>query len=97
MIMWELILPKILILLLLKLIGENVSFLQKDCRNHVDKVRRLQLGEGDAMAILKYFETKQAKCDGFFLALIWMSRIDWRMYFGQIGGVRQLINILETL
>ena len=45
---------------------EHVSFLEKDCRNIVDKARRLQLGEGDAMAILKYFEKKQAECNGFF-------------------------------
>ena len=48
---------------------ENVSFLEKDCRNFVDKARRLQLGEGDAMAILKYFETKQAECDGVFFSI----------------------------
>ncbi|KAH9768887.1 protein FAR1-RELATED SEQUENCE [Citrus sinensis] len=30
---------------------ENVSFLERDARNHVDKVRRLRLGEGDAVAI----------------------------------------------
>ncbi|XP_024042764.1 protein FAR1-RELATED SEQUENCE 5-like [Citrus clementina] len=30
---------------------ENVSFLERDARNHVDKVRRLRLGEGDAIAI----------------------------------------------
>ncbi|KAK9189877.1 hypothetical protein WN943_018476 [Citrus x changshan-huyou] len=42
---------------------ENVSFLEKDCRNLVDKGRRLQLGEGDAMTILKYFQNKQAECN----------------------------------
>ncbi|XP_052291908.1 protein FAR1-RELATED SEQUENCE 9-like [Citrus sinensis] len=32
---------------------ENVSFLENDCRNFVDRTRRLQLEEGDAMALLK--------------------------------------------
>ncbi|KAH9782212.1 protein FAR1-RELATED SEQUENCE [Citrus sinensis] len=40
---------------------ENVSFLEKDCRNFVDKTRRLQLEEGDAMMLLKYFQKKQAE------------------------------------
>ncbi|XP_052299701.1 protein FAR1-RELATED SEQUENCE 5-like [Citrus sinensis] len=31
---------------------KNVSFLEKDCRNLVDKARRLQLGEENAMTIL---------------------------------------------
>ncbi|KAH9762576.1 protein FAR1-RELATED SEQUENCE [Citrus sinensis] len=35
---------------------ENVSFLEKDCRNFVDKTRRLQLEEGDVMTLLKYFQ-----------------------------------------
>ena len=30
---------------------ENVPFMEKDCRNFLDKVRRLRLGEGDANAI----------------------------------------------
>ncbi|KAH9770311.1 protein FAR1-RELATED SEQUENCE [Citrus sinensis] len=32
----------------------------------LDKTRRLQLEEGDAMALLKYSQKKQAKCNGFF-------------------------------
>ncbi|KAH9730149.1 protein FAR1-RELATED SEQUENCE [Citrus sinensis] len=40
---------------------ENVPFLEKDCRNFVDKTRRLQLEEGDAMALLKYFQEKRAE------------------------------------
>ena len=30
---------------------ENVSFLERDARNHVDNVRRLRFGEGDVVAI----------------------------------------------
>ena len=37
---------------------ENVSFLEKDCRNFVDKTRRVQLEEEDAMTLLKYFQKK---------------------------------------
>lgn len=42
---------------------KNVLFLEKDCRNLVDKARRLHLGEGDAMANLKFFQKKQAECN----------------------------------
>ena len=42
---------------------ENVTFLEKDARNHVDKARRLRLGEGDATAIQKYFKKMQAEND----------------------------------
>ena len=30
---------------------ENLSFLEKDCRNHMEKVRRSHLREGDASAM----------------------------------------------
>ncbi|KAH9794408.1 protein FAR1-RELATED SEQUENCE [Citrus sinensis] len=48
---------------------ENVPFLENDCRNFVDKTRRLQLEEGDAMTLLKYFQKKQAECNGFFFSI----------------------------
>lgn len=32
---------------------ENLTFLEKDARNFLDKLRRLRLGEGDAAAIQK--------------------------------------------
>ena len=48
---------------------ENVAFLEKDARNHVDKARQLRLGEGDAVAIKKYFQKIQAENDGFFFTL----------------------------
>ena len=38
---------------------ENISFLERDARNHVDKVRRLRLKEGDAVAIQRYFKKMQ--------------------------------------
>ncbi|KAH9724212.1 protein FAR1-RELATED SEQUENCE [Citrus sinensis] len=48
---------------------EKVSFLEKDARNHIDKVRRLRLGEGDAVAIQRYFKKMQTENDGFFFSL----------------------------
>ncbi|XP_062026328.1 protein FAR-RED IMPAIRED RESPONSE 1-like [Rosa rugosa] len=45
---------------------ENLPFLEKDARNFLDKVRRLQLGEGDAAAIQKYFLKMQADNSNFF-------------------------------
>ncbi|XP_040995484.1 protein FAR-RED IMPAIRED RESPONSE 1-like [Juglans microcarpa x Juglans regia] len=34
---------------------ENLSFLEKDCRNYIDKARRLRLGIGGAGALRDYF------------------------------------------
>ncbi|KAH9653775.1 protein FAR1-RELATED SEQUENCE [Citrus sinensis] len=48
---------------------ENVSFLERDARNHVDKVRRLRLGEGDAIAIQRYFQKMQTENDGFYFSI----------------------------
>ncbi|KAL5701055.1 hypothetical protein ACHQM5_026434 [Ranunculus cassubicifolius] len=42
---------------------ENVSFLEKDCRNHLQS---LKLKEGDAMAIQKYFTEMHADNSNFF-------------------------------
>ncbi|XP_026440583.1 protein FAR-RED IMPAIRED RESPONSE 1-like [Papaver somniferum] len=38
----------------------------KDCRNMVDKLRRIRLGEGDAAAILKYFAKMSTQNSGFY-------------------------------
>ncbi|KAH9723716.1 hypothetical protein KPL70_007220 [Citrus sinensis] len=48
---------------------ENVSFLERDARNHVDKVRRLRLEEGDAIAIQRYFQKMQTENDGFYFSI----------------------------
>ncbi|XP_022869238.1 protein FAR-RED IMPAIRED RESPONSE 1-like [Olea europaea var. sylvestris] len=45
---------------------ENTTFVEKDCQNYVEQVRRLRLGEGDALAIQAYFSKMQARCSGFF-------------------------------
>ncbi|XP_022852997.1 protein FAR1-RELATED SEQUENCE 5-like [Olea europaea var. sylvestris] len=39
---------------------ENMTCIEKDCRNYIEKVRRLRLGEGDAAAIQTYFSEMQA-------------------------------------
>ncbi|XP_044479705.1 protein FAR-RED IMPAIRED RESPONSE 1-like isoform X2 [Mangifera indica] len=46
--------------------AENLPFLQKDCRNYIEKVRRLRLGVGDASAIQKYFLKMQSENSNFF-------------------------------
>ncbi|XP_031250379.1 protein FAR1-RELATED SEQUENCE 5-like [Pistacia vera] len=46
--------------------GENLPFLQKDYRNYIEKVRRLQLGVGDASTIQKYFLKMQNENLNFF-------------------------------
>ncbi|GER52396.1 FAR1-related protein [Striga asiatica] len=40
---------------------ENMTFVEKDCRNYIEKFRRLSLGEGDAAAIQSYFIDMQAR------------------------------------
>lgn len=39
---------------------ENMTCIEKDCRNYIKQVRRLRLGEGDAAAIQTYFSKMQA-------------------------------------
>lgn len=41
---------------------ENMTRVKNYCRNYVEKVRRLRLGEGDAAAIQAYFSEMQARC-----------------------------------
>ncbi|XP_052295256.1 protein FAR1-RELATED SEQUENCE 5-like [Citrus sinensis] len=48
---------------------ENVSFLERDARNHVDKVRRLRLRERDAIAIQRHFQKMQTENDEFFFSI----------------------------
>jgi hypothetical protein len=45
---------------------ENLSFTEKDARNYINKVRRLQLGEGDANAMHNYFMKMQSNNSDFF-------------------------------
>ncbi|XP_022883224.1 protein FAR-RED IMPAIRED RESPONSE 1-like [Olea europaea var. sylvestris] len=48
---------------------ENLSCIEKDCRNYIEIVRRLRLGEGDAIAIQAYFAKMQAQCSGFYFSM----------------------------
>ncbi|XP_073121140.1 protein FAR1-RELATED SEQUENCE 5-like [Henckelia pumila] len=48
---------------------EKMTFIEKDCRNYIDKVRKLRLGEGDAAAIQAYFSKMQSLSPGFFFRL----------------------------
>ncbi|XP_024634327.2 protein FAR-RED IMPAIRED RESPONSE 1 [Medicago truncatula] len=48
---------------------ENLTFGEKDCRNHIDKVRRLRLGTGDAEAIQKYFVRMQKQNSQFYYVM----------------------------
>ncbi|KAF5462636.1 hypothetical protein F2P56_018625 [Juglans regia] len=45
---------------------ENLPFLEKDCRNYMDKARHLRLGKGGAGALQDYFLRMQYKNPGFF-------------------------------
>ncbi|KAF5477025.1 hypothetical protein F2P56_003704 [Juglans regia] len=45
---------------------ENLPFLEKDCRNYIDKARHLRLGAGGAGALREYFCRMQYKNPGFF-------------------------------
>ncbi|KAK9288913.1 hypothetical protein L1049_017383 [Liquidambar formosana] len=48
---------------------QNVGFLQKDIRNHLDKERRLALESGDAKAMLEHFMLMQEENPNFFYAI----------------------------
>ncbi|KAK0580192.1 hypothetical protein LWI29_037745 [Acer saccharum] len=48
---------------------DNLPFLEKDCRNYIDKIRRLRLGEGDAIAIQNYFLKMQGENSNFFYTI----------------------------
>ncbi|KAL2531530.1 Protein FAR1-RELATED SEQUENCE 1 [Abeliophyllum distichum] len=45
---------------------DKMTCVEKDCRNYIEKVRRLRLGEGDATAIQAYFSKMQTNCPGFY-------------------------------
>ncbi|KAI8555201.1 hypothetical protein RHMOL_Rhmol05G0156300 [Rhododendron molle] len=47
----------------------KLPYMQKDCRNYVDKVRRSPLVEGDAQAMHNYFMKMKADNSDFFFAM----------------------------
>ncbi|XP_028106764.1 protein FAR-RED IMPAIRED RESPONSE 1-like [Camellia sinensis] len=48
---------------------EKLSYLEKDCRNHMDKVRRLKLKKGDSTTMYNYFVKMQVDNSEFFYVL----------------------------
>lgn len=38
---------------------ETMTFIENDCRNYIDKVKKLRLGEADAASIQAYFSKMQ--------------------------------------
>lgn len=48
---------------------ENLPFLEKDCRNYIEKIRRLKLGAGDANALQSYFKKVQSVDSNFFYSI----------------------------
>ncbi|GFY84444.1 hypothetical protein Acr_03g0012180 [Actinidia rufa] len=48
---------------------DKLPYLKKDCRNYLDKQRRLRLVEGDAEAMHRYFMKMKADNSDFFFAL----------------------------
>lgn len=48
---------------------ENLAFGEEDCRNYIDKVRRLRLGTGDAEAIQNYFVRIQKQNSQFYYVM----------------------------
>ncbi|KAH9786195.1 protein FAR1-RELATED SEQUENCE [Citrus sinensis] len=48
---------------------ENVTFIERDCRNHVQKERRLRLGDGDVAALQNYFMKVQVEDNRFYFSM----------------------------
>ncbi|XP_022851585.1 protein FAR-RED IMPAIRED RESPONSE 1-like [Olea europaea var. sylvestris] len=48
---------------------ENMTCVEKDCRNYVEQVRCLRLGDGDAAVIQSYFSQMQAQCSRFYFSM----------------------------
>ncbi|KAG7984647.1 hypothetical protein I3843_04G170700 [Carya illinoinensis] len=44
---------------------ENLDFQEKDCRNFIDKARKLRLGKGGGEALTEYFKRMRLQNDGF--------------------------------
>ncbi|XP_022850711.1 protein FAR1-RELATED SEQUENCE 5-like isoform X2 [Olea europaea var. sylvestris] len=48
---------------------ENMTCEEKNSRNYIELVRRLQLEVGDAATIQNYFSTMQSRCSGFYFSM----------------------------
>ncbi|XP_008775026.2 protein FAR1-RELATED SEQUENCE 6-like [Phoenix dactylifera] len=51
--------------------NENGSFTKRFCRNHLDKTKKLKLADGDAEALMEFFENLQAQNSNFFHSWDW--------------------------
>lgn len=45
---------------------ENMTCVEEECRNYIEKVRRLSLGDEGIVAIQSYFTDIQAQCVEFY-------------------------------
>ncbi|XP_022880667.1 protein FAR-RED IMPAIRED RESPONSE 1-like [Olea europaea var. sylvestris] len=62
---------------------ENMTCMENDCRNCIEQVRRLRLGEGDAVAIQSYFCKMQARCPRFYFSIDLDDDSHLKNFFGQ--------------
>ncbi|XP_022880995.1 protein FAR1-RELATED SEQUENCE 1-like [Olea europaea var. sylvestris] len=65
---------------------KNMTCLEKDCRNDVEQVRHLRLGEEDAATIQSYFSNMQAKCPRFYFSMDLDEESRPKNVFGRIIG-----------
>ncbi|XP_042965978.1 protein FAR-RED IMPAIRED RESPONSE 1-like [Carya illinoinensis] len=61
---------------------ENVPLGEKECRNYIDKARRLCLGVGGGVALCNYFEDMQKRIQEFYYRIdvdseMWLKNIFW--------------------
>ncbi|KAG6678645.1 hypothetical protein I3842_14G091500 [Carya illinoinensis] len=86
---------------------KNFEFIEKDCRNFIDKVRHLHLGKGGAGALLDYFDRKRDMDYDFYASMdlddeerlrnvFWVDTLSKPsyLYFGDVVtfGMTYLIN-----
>ncbi|XP_041010117.1 protein FAR-RED IMPAIRED RESPONSE 1-like [Juglans microcarpa x Juglans regia] len=76
---------------------ENVTFGEKECRNYIDKARRLRLGVGSGVALCNYFEDMQKRNPEFYYKIdvdneMWLKNVFWadaqsRVVYESFGDV----------
>ncbi|XP_022899112.1 protein FAR1-RELATED SEQUENCE 5-like [Olea europaea var. sylvestris] len=75
----------------------NLTYVERDCRNYIEQVRRLRLGEGDATALQSYFSKMQARCSGFYFSMDLDDESRFRNIFWQITDVGKHTRSLAML
>ncbi|XP_052195759.1 protein FAR1-RELATED SEQUENCE 5-like [Diospyros lotus] len=68
---------------------EKMTFVENDCRNCIDKVMKLRLGEGDVAAIQSYFSKMQILCPGFYFSVDLDEECRWKNIFWADNRCRQ--------